>query len=165
MLVNFYIMLLLWTFFPPHSINNKYLLWICPAVKWQWKMSTIWTCLSNTQALSFPTHYLLYLKIFFSHFFFCIDSYTLDDLWAFLRAHNTIGKTSRTYYSFSDPFLKTEALVILPLTLKCASQLKGRPGRVSKKLRDTERKHSNGKLRSLRGEEAYTHISIRNILS
>lgn len=103
-------------------------------------------------------------NLFFS-FFFCIDSYTLDDLWAFLRAHNTIGKTSRTYYSFSDPFLKTEALVILPLTLKCASQLKGRPGRVSKKLRDTERKHSNGKLRSLRGEEAYTHISIRNILS
>lgn len=110
------------------------------------------------------TLFVISENLFFS-FFFCIDSYTLDDLWAFLRAHNTIGKTSRTYYSFSDPFLKTEALVILPLTLKCASQLKGRPGRVSKKLRDTERKHSNGKLRSLRGEEAYTHISIRNILS
>lgn len=111
--------------FFPHSINHRYLLWVCPVVSWQWKMSTTLTCLSNTQALSFPTHYLLYLKIFFVISFLHRFLHTGWSM-SFLQEHNTIGKTSRTYYSFIHPFLNTEALVISLLTLKFASKLKGR---------------------------------------
>lgn len=117
------------------------------------------------QPLLFPVTARQGMSYLRNFFLLCIGSYAIfSTIWSMSY---TTWITSRTYFSFSHLFLKTEASIILLSNFKLFHgwrEGRHRFWRVSKKLSNTKRKHGNGNLRSLRGEVAHTQGTCSNIM-